>query len=53
MKQINEKIWEAVKKGEAPEEEKGAPGEEEKVEEWNFKKFKFLITKSRLTRDGF
>ncbi len=33
MKEINEKIWEAVRAGEAPEEEKGTPGEKEDVEE--------------------
>lgn len=33
MKEINEKIWEAVKKGEAPEEEDREPGEKENVEE--------------------
>jgi len=32
MKAIREKIWEAVERGEAPEEEKGKPGIEEKVE---------------------
>lgn len=33
MKAISEKVWEAVKAGEAPEEEKGEPGEAENVEE--------------------
>ena len=33
MKQINDKIWEAVERGEAPEEEKGMEGEKENVEE--------------------
>lgn len=33
MKEIGAKIWEAVRAGEAPEEEKGTPGEEESVEE--------------------
>lgn len=32
MKKITEKIWESVEKGEAPEEEKGKPGEKETVE---------------------
>lgn len=32
MKEINKKIWEAVKKGEAPEEEAPTPGKEESVE---------------------
>ena len=31
--QINDKIWEAVERGEAPEEEKGMEGEKENVEE--------------------
>jgi len=33
MKQIREKIWEAVERGEAPEEEDRKPGEKESVEE--------------------
>ncbi|MBU0597135.1 recombinase RecA [Patescibacteria group bacterium] len=33
MKEISDKIWEAVKRGEAPDEEKGTPGETESVEE--------------------
>ncbi|OGH73841.1 MAG: recombinase RecA [Candidatus Magasanikbacteria bacterium RIFCSPHIGHO2_02_FULL_51_14] len=33
MKAISEKVWEAVKKGEAPEEEKGTPGEATSTEE--------------------
>lgn len=33
MKAISEKVWEAVKKGEAPEEEKGMPGEATDVAE--------------------
>ncbi len=33
MKSIREKIWEAVKAGEAPEEEKGEAGEKENVDE--------------------
>jgi len=33
MKEINDKIWEVVKRGEAPDEEKGEPGEKENVEE--------------------
>jgi recombination protein RecA len=33
MKAIRAKIWEAVEKGEAPEEEKGTPGEKENVDE--------------------
>ncbi len=32
MKEIKEKIWEAVKAGEAPEEVKGKPGEKEAIE---------------------
>ncbi len=32
MKQIREKIWEVIRQGEAPEEEKGKPGEKEKIE---------------------
>jgi recombination protein RecA len=32
MKEISKKVWEAVKKGEAPEEEPPTPGEEETVE---------------------
>jgi len=32
MKEIKDKIWEAVKKGEAPEEEERKPGEKESVE---------------------
>jgi recombination protein RecA len=33
IKQISEKIWEAVKAGEAPEEEHGKPGEDTEVDE--------------------
>lgn len=33
MKKINDRIWEVVEKGEAPEEERGKPGEKESVEE--------------------
>ena len=33
LKEIYNKVWEAVERGEAPEEEKGIPGEEESVEE--------------------
>jgi len=33
MKEIGEKVWEAVKRGEAPDEEKGKAGEDESVEE--------------------
>jgi len=33
MKQIEKKIWEVIERGEAPDEEKGRPGEEESVEE--------------------
>jgi recombination protein RecA len=32
LKEIYNKVWEAVERGEAPEEEKGIPGEEESVE---------------------
>lgn len=32
MKEIKEKVWEVVERGEAPEEEKGKPGEEEQVD---------------------
>ncbi len=33
MKDINEKVWEAVERGEAPEEEKGRPGVAESLDE--------------------
>lgn len=33
MKQIEKKIWEAVERGEAPDEEQGKTGEKESVEE--------------------
>ena len=32
MKEIRKKIWEAVERGEAPDEEKGTPGAKESVE---------------------